>query len=94
MKLFRELSDEESESFRSWARENYLPYSPIDGTWHPIIQAECARINGETEIFAGNRDPESPNLIVDAKRGDDPGRPRNLAEAKALGIWQEVRLKE
>jgi hypothetical protein len=45
--LFRELSSEEELSFRQWADENYVPFSEINGVWHPVIQARCAEINKE-----------------------------------------------
>ena len=44
-KMFRDLSEKEQQSFRAWARENYIPFSPILGVWHPVVQEECARIN-------------------------------------------------
>jgi hypothetical protein len=50
MKLFRHLTEEEQAEFRQWARENYQPFSPINGCWHPVIQAECIVINEETHI--------------------------------------------
>lgn len=43
--LFRNLCTEEEESFRAWARKNYKKYEPINGTWHPVIQDECKKIN-------------------------------------------------
>jgi hypothetical protein len=51
MKLFRELSEQEEQSFRQWARDNYQAFEPIQGVWHPVIQDECRKIN-QTE---GNR---------------------------------------
>ena len=48
MKLFRDLSVEEQERFRQWARENYKPLTPISGVWHPVVQDECRRMNQET----------------------------------------------
>lgn len=45
--LFRQLSKEEEQSFRLWARENYKPFSEISGIWHPSVQDECAKINLE-----------------------------------------------
>lgn len=50
MKMFIALSEEEAEEFRRWARENYEPFSDIKGIWHPEVQKECARINGEAEV--------------------------------------------
>ena len=45
MKMFRDLSPTEEASFRAWARANYVPFSAIDGCWHPLVQQECAAIN-------------------------------------------------
>jgi hypothetical protein len=47
MKLFRELSEEETQAFQAWARANYVPYAPTEGVWHPVIQEECARMKIE-----------------------------------------------
>ena len=50
MKLFREIDDEEeAESFKKWARDNYEPMTPIKGVWHPIVQQECVEINKEVK---------------------------------------------
>jgi hypothetical protein len=45
--LFRTLGQSEEEAFRLWARENYQPLTPINGIWHPVVQAECTLINSE-----------------------------------------------
>lgn len=42
---FRTLTPAETAKFRQWARDNYVPNSPIDGVWHPAVQAECVQIN-------------------------------------------------
>ena len=47
MKLFRDLSSDEEESFKEWAHEHYVPFEPIQGIWHPVIQEECAKINAD-----------------------------------------------
>jgi hypothetical protein len=47
MKLFRDLNHDDTIQFQKWARTHYEPFSPIDGAWHPVIQAECAKINAE-----------------------------------------------
>lgn len=47
MKMFRELSVKENQEFRNWARHNYTPLTPINGTWHPVVQDECVRMNIE-----------------------------------------------
>tara|TARA_B100000579_G_scaffold437980_1_gene470493 strand:- start:9014 stop:9202 length:189 start_codon:yes stop_codon:yes gene_type:complete len=60
MKLFRELdSEEEIAEFKKWARDNYKPFSPIKGIWHPEVQKECAEINKESEIFKESDKDES-----------------------------------
>jgi hypothetical protein len=50
MKLFRILSNEEEEAFREWARKHYVPFTPIDGCWHPVLQSECAQMNVEAKL--------------------------------------------
>ena len=47
MRMFLALSPEQEQTFRQWARDNYVPFDPIQGIWHPIVQNECALINGE-----------------------------------------------
>lgn len=47
MTTFQRLSFKDQERERQWAREHYKPFSPIDGTWHPIRQFEAVRINAE-----------------------------------------------
>ena len=50
--LFKTLTAEETSEFRKWARDNYVPLSPIKGIWHPEVQKECVKINEEnTEIM-------------------------------------------
>jgi hypothetical protein len=45
--LFKQLNKEEEKEFRQWARENYQPFSPISGFWHPAVQDECLKMNKE-----------------------------------------------
>ena len=47
MNLFSQLTPEQQEAFRLWARENYTAFEPINGVWHPVVQDECTRINAE-----------------------------------------------
>jgi hypothetical protein len=47
MNLFRKLDPEEVKEFRQWARDNYKPFTPIQGYWHPEVQDECRKINEE-----------------------------------------------
>ena len=46
MKLFKNIDDPaEINEYQQWARDNYIPHSTIEGIWHPLVQAECVRIN-------------------------------------------------
>jgi hypothetical protein len=54
MNLFRELTDGEKEDFRQWARENYKPYDPILGIWHPVVQEECVKMNQAAKLDFGD----------------------------------------
>jgi hypothetical protein len=45
--LFRTLDDQETATFRQWARDNYQPLTDISGLWHPVIQDECRQMNQE-----------------------------------------------
>ena len=46
--VFRAVEGEEASQFKQWARDNYAVFTPINGLWHPIIQAECVEMNRET----------------------------------------------
>lgn len=48
--LFRELDENQQADFRAWARENYVPGTPISAVWHPVVQAECRSICAEEMI--------------------------------------------
>ena len=49
--LFKELDPSEIKSFQDWAWDFYKPGDVIDELWHPVIQAECEKINSiETTI--------------------------------------------
>ena len=50
MQLFRELSTDEEQSFRQWARDNYKPFTDINGVWHPVVQDECRIINASSDV--------------------------------------------
>lgn len=49
--FFRQLDNTEAQDFRQWARDNYVPFSPISGTYHPVVQEECIRINREQSVI-------------------------------------------
>lgn len=51
MQLFKDLTRQEETEFRTWAKENYVPFNDIKGIWHPIIQDECRRINEQAQVF-------------------------------------------
>ena len=43
--MFRELTEKEQATFRQWARDKYVPGTPISEVWHPVTQAECKKMN-------------------------------------------------
>jgi hypothetical protein len=51
MKMFRSLESQEEQEFRKWARDNYKPFDPIKGIWHPIVQEECVKMNKEAAEY-------------------------------------------
>ena len=51
--MFRKLDVKEAETFRAWARANFIPGKLINACWHPIVRAECKRMNA-----ADTEDPE------------------------------------
>jgi hypothetical protein len=50
MKLFSNLSPADEAEFRKWARDNYKPFEPINGVWHPVVQDECRIMNQDAEL--------------------------------------------
>ena len=63
-RLFRNLDDDEASGYRLWARENYRVHTEIKGIWHPVVQAECVRMNCEHNGFAW--DPPDPEYLEDS----------------------------
>ena len=49
MSIWKKLDKEETEEYRQWARSNYRVMGPINGTWHPVVQLECVRMNLENQ---------------------------------------------
>ena len=49
-----DLSGEQT--FRTAARRDYRPFTPIDGLWHPAYQDECVQINFEHAVFVESKD--------------------------------------
>lgn len=61
--MFRQLTEPEKKKFKQWARANYIPHTEINEVWHPVVQAECRRINEEIELQSG----ELQNKILAGK---------------------------
>ena len=49
--MFKQLTKQEEREYRKWAIENYEPFSEINGTWHPVVQDECRKLNQEIGGF-------------------------------------------
>jgi hypothetical protein len=45
--MWLDLTEEEKKEMRKWARDNYHPCDPINGTWYPVVQEECVQMNKE-----------------------------------------------
>ena len=45
--LFRELSADEKEDFKKWARGNWKIGEKVHSIWHPVIVNECATMLDE-----------------------------------------------
>jgi len=73
MKHYKDLTTEEQNEYRQWARDNYVPFTPIDGTWHPEVQFECAFINKITPLKDLNEIPKQQTSGLDGA-GDVSGR--------------------
>jgi len=55
---FKLLDEEQIAKYRQWARDNYKPFSDINGTWHPVVQITCVDINIEHATFTKENDDE------------------------------------
>lgn len=49
-KFFRELSPEEEEEFRAWAREHFNALTEPEPVWHPCVRDEWARMLRESDV--------------------------------------------
>ena len=47
--MLRQLTPEETASFKAWARSNYTPGRPISAVWHPTVVQECHKMNLEID---------------------------------------------
>ena len=77
MNLFRPLTPAEEQVFRQWARDNYAPYSAIEGTWHPVVQDECRLLNMLASAPEGEYTREEIEALYREIRDasdDDPGK--------------------
>lgn len=51
--LFRSLTPEEEQQFRSWARDNWKPGDPVLQIWHPVVRDEIEKIQAEQVTCEG-----------------------------------------
>lgn len=65
MQMFRELDETETKEFQQWARDNYEVGSKIKTIWHPVVQAECKKMN-EENIMTIIKNPIAENSITQA----------------------------
>jgi hypothetical protein len=50
MAVLDEIDFIEELRMRRWARENYVPRTQRNATWHPIVCEEMARKDSETDV--------------------------------------------
>lgn len=83
---FRTLSPEEEAEFRKWARENYVPNSPVDPLWHPSIQDECMLMNASSP-------PPEPEPTIDSLGANTIGKRKSSGPrvGSAMGAKPHVR---
>ena len=53
---FRVLNEAETEKMVKWAIDNYEPFSPINGTWHPACQKACVAMNMAAANFVEDKE--------------------------------------
>jgi hypothetical protein len=50
MKLIQTTNRHRSEGLPGLGAANCQPHSKISGVWHPVIQAECVKMNEEHDL--------------------------------------------
>jgi hypothetical protein len=45
--IWKRLTDAEFKLYKKWARDNYQIGSKIPEVWHPVVRAECVKMNDE-----------------------------------------------
>lgn len=58
--LFRDLSKQEEADFKAWARRTWVPGKAPNPTWHPVVRAQWAALDG----LEGNG--PRPRFVVDS----------------------------
>lgn len=48
-KFFKELGEKETELFKQWAVDTFVPGMQVNPCWHPVVRAEMARLQAEFE---------------------------------------------
>ena len=54
--MWRKLSPDEVLAFIKWARKSYVPGTPINPTWHPVVRDTCAQMTTEADAIAAVTD--------------------------------------
>lgn len=76
--FFRVLTPEETEQFKQWAKDNFVPDMKVNPVFHPVVRAELARL--QAEFNAAQESVETPlgedldgfNEIDQGMYDDDP----------------------
>ena len=92
--FFRKLSVGEKRKWRKSAREQYEPFSPIDGMWHPVYQAECVAMNDEsaTYVYSNRQAGGSGALWITNFMGISKLFPKHIIHNYVLGASSRPRI--
>ena len=79
--IFKKLNSKEEIEYRLFARNNYYLFTTIPGTWHPIIQEECLKMNLEKSKFV-----KKSKYFVNEKVGFDKNHDHDLFARKPTAL--------
>jgi len=48
--FFKTLSETEVKEYKQWARDNHTAGDEVQLIWHPVVRAECKRIDREAGL--------------------------------------------
>lgn len=98
--MFKDLTPEEEQEFRKWARNNYKPDEEIHSFWHPVVRDECAKMNQEyakrNDVYVLLRGNEGIPPDVDSvwSTYDEAEKRKKLLESRGWKAMVRLRVKD